>query len=93
MASWITIAAIVSTFAAFRLPIAAFAIFCFSVAFILFAIEILSGSDISHAVAWTLLLIGAMQVGYFLGVLILSLFLYLASRYEARNRQKSSDRQ
>jgi hypothetical protein len=84
MGSWITIAAIVSAFSALYLRIAAFAICCFTVAAIFLIVGIATGSKISTAIAWTLLLIGGMQVGYLAGVVGLSVIYFMASRKEQR---------
>jgi hypothetical protein len=84
MGSWITIAAVFSAFSAVYLRIAAFAMFCLTVAAVFLIIGIATGSKISTAIAWTLLLIGGMQVGYLAGVLGLSVIYYVASRKEQR---------
>jgi hypothetical protein len=69
MASWITIATIVSAFSAAFLRFTAFAILCLSVSALFLIIGVATGSRISTAIAWTLLLIGGMQVGYLAGAL------------------------
>jgi hypothetical protein len=86
MASWILIAAIVSVFAAFRLRIGAFTIFVFSVISLFLVVQIATGTSIMTAIAWMLLLTGGMQIGYTIGVLILSAFLYYSSRKKSTNR-------